>query len=222
MIDAAQSKLSLGMHRTEASWGDRTKPGWLAPIIIAIALMTGGSALASASAPQAAAKADGAAAPNSDQGAKESPFGDFGSNQKRGPVNIQSDAMSLDYKNNKVLFSGRVHAVQADGQLTSDTLNVKYGKDFHDLQEMVADGTVRLSQGLRWCTSDHAVMNQAAHTLILTGSPVCHDANDEISGPTITVHTDTGKSDVNGGVKATIFPHDTKSDDNKKGTDDGE
>ena len=168
--------------------------------------------------PAVAAKADGTAAPNSDQGAKESPFGDFGSNQKRGPVNIQSDAMSLDYKNNKVLFSGRVHAVQADGQLTSDTLNVKYGKDFHDLQEMVADGTVRLSQGLRWCTSDHAVMNQAAHTLILTGSPVCHDANDEISGPTITVHTDTGKSDVNGGVKATIFPHDTKSDDNK-GTD---
>lgn len=144
----------------------------------------------------------------------DSPFGAFGNSKDRGPVNIQSDSLALDYKNNTVLFTGKVHAVQADGQLTSNTLNVKYGKDFHEVQEMVADGEVHISQGLRWCTADHGVMNQALHTVILTGSPVCHDSSDQISGTKITVHTDSGKSDVDGRVKAIIFPHDSKNGDN--------
>jgi lipopolysaccharide transport protein LptA len=151
----------------------------------------------------------------------DSPFGAFGNSKNRGPVNIESDSMALDYKNNAVLFSGKVHAVQNDGTLTSNTLHVKYGKDFHEVQEMVADGGVYLSQGLRWCTADHGVMNQASHTVVLTGSPICHDQNDQISGTKITVHTDTGKSDVDGRVKAIIFPHDNKNGDNGKSSDNG-
>jgi lipopolysaccharide export system protein LptA len=72
-----------------------------------------------------------------------------------------------------------------------------------------------MSQGTQWCTSDRAVQNQAAHTVILTGSPVCHNVNDQISGTKITVHTDTSKSEVEGGVKAVVFPHEAKSSDNK-------
>ena len=75
-------------------------------------------------------------------------FMPFGSTQK-GPVNIQSDGLDLDYKNNWVLFHGHVHAVQAGGVLTSDTLRVKYGKDFSEVQQMVADGNVRITQGTR-------------------------------------------------------------------------
>jgi lipopolysaccharide export system protein LptA len=144
-----------------------------------------------------------------------SPFGSFENSRNRGPVNIQSQSLTMNYKDNSVLFSGNVHAAQADGQLTSNTLNVKYGKDFHEIQEMVADGNVRISQGVRWCTSDHGVMNQAQHTVVLTGDPVCHDENDQISGTKITVHLDTGKSEVEGGVKAVIFPRDSKTRDNK-------
>jgi lipopolysaccharide transport protein LptA len=145
----------------------------------------------------------------------DSPFGALENGKNRGPVNIESDSMALDYKGNSVLFSGKVHAVQADGMLTSDTLHVKYGKNFHEVQEMVADGDVHISQGLRWCTADRGVMNQALHTVILTGSPICHDQNDQISGTKITVHTDTGRSDVDGRVKAIIFPHDSKNSDNE-------
>jgi lipopolysaccharide export system protein LptA len=115
-----------------------------------------------------------------------------------------------------VTFVGHVHATQADGQLASKTLSVKYGKDFHEIQEMIADGDVRMSQGTQWCTSDHTVQNQAAHTAILTGSPVCHNGNDQISGTKITVHTDTSMSEVEGGVKAVVFPHEAKTRDNEK------
>ena len=148
-------------------------------------------------------------------GSSDGPFGDLAGNKNRGPIAIQSDTMTLDYKGNAVLFAGNVHAKQADGDLWTNSLNVKYGKDFHEVQEMFAEGNVRMSQGQRFCTSDHGVMNQAAHTVVLTGTPVCHDDKDQISGDKIIVHLDTGKSDVLGQVKATIFPHDEKNRDNE-------
>ena len=78
-------------------------------------------------------------------------------------------------------------------------------KDFHDVQEMVADSNVRMSQGTRWATGDHAVLDQTKHTVTLTGSPVVHDGEDQITGSKITVHLDTGKSEV-AGARAVFFP----------------
>jgi lipopolysaccharide export system protein LptA len=143
----------------------------------------------------------------------QTPFGALTSGN-RGPINIQSDSLALDYKKNIVQFIGHVHATQADGALTSNTLNVKYGKDFHEVDNMTADGNVHISQGVRWCTSDHAVLDQQRHTVILTGTPICHDARDQITGTRITVHLDSGKSDVEG-AKAVIFPQTSKTRDNE-------
>jgi lipopolysaccharide export system protein LptA len=141
-----------------------------------------------------------------------SPFAGFeGSNH--GPINIHSDTLNLDYKGNAVLFTGHVHAVQSGSELTSNSLQVKYGKDFHEVQEMIAEGNVRMSQGERWATGDRAVLEQAVHTVVLTGSPVVHDGQDQIAGTKITVHLDTGKSEVSE-PKAVIFPRDTKNRDN--------
>jgi lipopolysaccharide export system protein LptA len=149
-----------------------------------------------------------------DSSSTNAPFTPFGGNQK-GPVNIQSDGLNLDYKNNWVLFHGHVHAVQGGGELTSDTLKVKYGKDFSDMQEMYADGNVRISQGTRYATSEHAVLEQSVHTVTLTGNPVVHDGNDRVIGKKIVVNLVTGKSDVIGDAKAWFFPRDSKSPNNE-------
>ena len=95
---------------------------------------------------------------------------------------------------------------------------VKHGKDFHEVQQMICNDNVRMSQGVRWCTSDHATFNQGSHTVVLTGSPVCHDAKDQITGTKITVHLDSGKSEVEG-VKAVIFPQQSKTRDNEPSSD---
>jgi lipopolysaccharide export system protein LptA len=167
------------------------------------------------SSPKTKAENDSAASAEGDE--NSTPFGSFGGSN-RGPVNIQSDSLSLDYKHATTTFIGHVHATQADGVLTTDKLIVQHGKNFNDVQKMFAEGDVRISQGLRWCTSDHAVLNQAVHTVVLTGSPVCHDGNDEIAGSKITVHLDTGKSEVEG-VKALIFPRASKTRDNEASAD---
>ena len=103
--------------------------------------------------------------------------------------------MSFDYKNNVVVFSGKVHAVQADSELTSNTLHVLMNKQ-SQIQTMIADGNVRMSQGTRWATGDHAVLDENIHTLVLTGSPVVHDGKDQIAGTKITVYLQTNKSEV--------------------------
>lgn len=151
---------------------------------------------------------------NKDGKGQEGPFSSLQFSGNKGPIDIKSDALDLDYKANVVTFRGHVHAAQADAVLTSDTLTVTYGKDFHEVKEMVANNNVRMSQGTRWATGDHAVLDQAKHTVTLTGSPVVHDGEDQVTGSKITVHLDTGKSEVEG-ARAVFFPKEQKTRDNK-------
>jgi lipopolysaccharide export system protein LptA len=51
------------------------------------------------------------------------------------------------------------------------------------------------------------------HTLVLTGSPVVHDGNDQIAGTKITVHLQTSISEVTD-PKAVIFPRESKKTNN--------
>ena len=142
-----------------------------------------------------------------------SPFVGINFGNQKGPTNIKSDTGTLDYQNKAVLFAGHVHAVQADGDLTSDTLKVQYGQTFNDIKMMYADGNVRMSQGTRWITSDHAVLDQTKHLLTFRGNPVAHDGQDQITGSTITVDLVTDKSTVEN-PRVVIFPRESKKPDN--------
>lgn len=132
----------------------------------------------------------------------------------KSPIDIKSESMSLDYENHAIVWTGHVHANQANAQLTADKLHVNYlDKDFKQMKDIVAEGNVRMSQGTRWATGDHGVMDQTKHTMVLTGSPVVHDGNDQITGSKITVYMDTGRSVVEG-AHAVIFPHQGDEADN--------
>lgn len=149
---------------------------------------------------------------DTDSQAGSAPFGGFESSSNHGPINIKSETMSFDYKNNVVVFSGHVHADQSGSELTSNTLHVQMNKQ-SQIQEMIADGNVRMSQGQRWATGDHAVLDENVHTLVLTGSPVVHDGKDQIAGTKITVHLQTNISEVTD-PKAVIFPRESKRPNN--------
>jgi lipopolysaccharide export system protein LptA len=149
-----------------------------------------------------------------DSKGQEGPFSSLQFSGNKGPINIKSDTLDLDYKGNVVVFRGHVHAMQGDALLTSDTLTVNYLKDFRQVKGMVANGNVRMSQGTRFATGDHGVLDQAKHTVTLTGNPVVHDGDDEVSGTKITVHLDTSKSEVEG-ARAVFFPKEQKTRDNK-------
>ena len=135
----------------------------------------------------------------------------------KSPIDIKSESMSLDYEHHAILWTGHVHANQANAQLTADNLHVNYlDKEFKQMKDIVAEGNVRISQGTRWATGNHGVMDQTRHTMVLTGSPVVHDGNDQITGSKITVYLDTGRSVVEG-AHAVIFPHQGDEADNSSG-----
>jgi lipopolysaccharide export system protein LptA len=165
-----------------------------------------------------AASPAAAASPSSRGGLPaNSPFAAFSQGASRGPIKITSDSMTLDSKGATVLFSGHVHANQATGDLTSKTLKAVYSDpNFHEMRELIADGDVRISQGTRWVTGDHAVMDQQKHTVVMTGNPVVHDGEDQITGSRITVYLDTGQSVVEG-ARAVIFPRRSENTDNVAG-----
>lgn len=158
-------------------------------------------------------KAATASATESAEPAGKSPFSGLAFSGDHGPIDIRSDTLSLDYKHKLVKFQGHVRAEQAGTELSSDNLQVEYAKDFHEIERMIANGNVRISQGRRWATGDHAVLDQRAHTVVLTGSPVVHDGADKIAGRRITVYLNTGKSVVEG-ARAVIFPHQAENRDN--------
>jgi len=147
-----------------------------------------------------------------DSPSDSSPFAGFENSTNHGPINIKSDTMSFDYKNSLVVFSGHVHAEQSGNELTTNILHVQMNKQ-SQIQEMIADGNVRMSQGQHWATGDHAVLDESAHTLVLTGSPVVHDGNDQIAGSKIPVFLQSGKSEV-ADPKAVIFPRESKRPNN--------
>ncbi len=137
----------------------------------------------------------------------QGPFAGLQLSNNKSPIDIKSESMQLEYERHSILWTGHVKVNQADGQITSDTLRVNYlDKDFKNMKDMVADGNVRISQGTRWATGNHAVMDQIKRTVVLTGSPVVHDGTDQITGNRITVYLDTGRSVVEG-AHAVIFPH---------------
>ena len=149
---------------------------------------------------------------------ENSPFAGMNFGNQKGPTNIKSDSLNLDYQNKAIIFTGRVHAVQAGGDLTSNTLKVQYGQDFNDIKMMYADGDVRMSQGTRWITSDHAVLDQTKHLLRFLGNPVVHDGEDQITGSVIVVDLVTGKSTVEN-PRVVIFPRESKNPDNGTASD---
>jgi lipopolysaccharide transport protein LptA len=133
------------------------------------------------------------------------PFNGLGMSSGKGPTNIDSDQFRLDYNQKIATYIGHVKVTQPNGMMTSDKLKVTFGENMHDIKMAYADGNVRISQGDRWATGDHAVLNQTAQTVVLTGSPVVHDGEDQITGSKITVYLKTGQSVVEH-ARTVIFP----------------
>src|SRR5208282_5874226 len=112
-------------------------------------------------------------AASSDSQEFQAPF-----SSSKGPINIKSDSLALDYKGKIIVWTGNVHAVQSGTDLVCDVMHVYYGTDFNDIKLVVCDHNVKITQGGRWATSDRAVLDQTARTVEMTGNPIIHDGPD--------------------------------------------
>ena len=120
--------------------------------------------------------------------------------QDRGPVNISSDRLEADDQAHILVFSGNAVAVQGDVTVHGDRLTVKYSGEQREIQQVTAEGNVRIVQGTRVATGDKATLYQADERIVLTGSPKVIDGDNSVRGEEITIFLNDKRSVVTGGT----------------------
>ncbi len=144
----------------------------------------------------------------------------FGFTASRAPIDIASDTVEADQKQNKVTFKGNVVAKQEDVTLYSNTLVMIYDPDTKKLKEIVASGNVKVVQLDRRATGQKVTFDQDKNKVVLDGDAVVREGTNVIRGERITFYVEEERSVVEpvkgGRVSTSITPPPKEEGEKKK------
>ncbi len=134
----------------------------------------------------------------------------FGFTASRAPIDITSDTVEADQKQNRVTFKGNVVAKQEDVTLYANTLVMIYDPDTKKLKEIIAAGNVKVVQLDRRASGQKATFDQDKNKVVLDGDAVVREGTNVIRGERITFYVDEERSVVEpvkgGRVSTSIIP----------------
>ncbi len=145
---------------------------------------------------QAQSKKEGT---KTDKKMSEAAMGFGFSTNSRAPIEITSDTVEGDQKQNMVTFKGNVVAKQEDITLYANSLVVYYNPDTKKLKEIMAVGNVKITQLDRRASGNKALFQQDANKVTLEGEAVLREGDNVIRGERITYYVDEGRSLVEPG-----------------------
>ena len=122
------------------------------------------------------------------------------SSENRGPVEVTSDRLEVDDLAQTLVFIGNAVATQDDVTIHGDRLTVKYTGEKREIEQVVAEGAVRILQGTRVAVGERAVLYHLEERIVLTGSPEVRDGDNFVKGQEITVYLNDKRSVVTGGA----------------------
>ena len=144
----------------------------------------------------------------------------FGFTTSRAPIDIASDTVEADQKQNKVTFKGNVVAKQEDVTLYANTLVMIYDPDTKKLKEIIAIGNVKVVQLDRRATGQKATFDQDKNKVVLDGDAVVREGTNVIRGERITFYVEEERSVVEPGrggrVSTSITPPPKEEGEGKK------
>jgi len=144
----------------------------------------------------------------------------FGFTASRAPIDITSDTVEGDQKQNTVAFKGNVVAKQEDMTLYANTLVVVYDPDTKKLKEIVATGNVKVVQLDRRATGQKVTFDQDKNKVVLDGDAVIREGTNVIRGERITFYVEEERSVVESGkggrVSTSITPPQKEEGEEKK------
>jgi lipopolysaccharide export system protein LptA len=120
--------------------------------------------------------------------------------KNRGPIQVSSDRLEADDRAQRVVFIGNAVATQDDVTIHGDRLTVMYTGEEREIQQVVAEGKVRIIQGARVATGEKAVLYHTEERIVLTGSPKVTDGENFVQGQEITLFLNDQRSIVTGGA----------------------
>ncbi|OGP79938.1 MAG: lipopolysaccharide transport periplasmic protein LptA [Deltaproteobacteria bacterium RBG_16_49_23] len=134
----------------------------------------------------------------------------FGFMTSRSPIEITSDTVEGDQKQNRVAFKGNVVAKQEEATLYANLVVVHYDTEMKKIKEIVATGNVRIVQLDRRATCQKATFFQNENKIVLDGEAVIREGDNIVRGERVIYLVDEERSYVEGGkgsrVTTTIVP----------------
>ena len=201
--------------------------------LLRVALAAGVFLAAPAMAQKAGPKKDG------------SPFGNIGGSGKE-PIKIDADRLDVFDRENKAIFVGNVVAVQGESTIRCSTMTVFYkrGKEGakteakpgdkgadtepaesprnpaeNGIQKVDCAGPVTVVQKDQVATGDHAVFDQDAKRIVLTGNVVLSQCQNVTRGQRLVYDMNTGRANMDpvagGRVSALFVPGEKDAKDGK-------
>jgi len=123
----------------------------------------------------------------------------FGFSASRAPIDIVSDTVEANQKENTVIFEGNVVAKQEDTTLYANRLVIRYGAETKKLREIMAIGNVKIVQLDRRATGQKATFYQEENKVVLDGDAVVREGDNEVRGERVTFYVNEERSLVEGG-----------------------
>jgi lipopolysaccharide export system protein LptA len=123
----------------------------------------------------------------------------FGFGGSRSPIDIVSDTVEANQKENSVTFKGNVVATQEDATLYANLLVIHYDPDTRKLKEIMAIGNVKIVQLDRRATGQKITFHPEENTVVLNGDAVLREGENEIRGERVIFYVDEERSLVEGG-----------------------
>ena len=170
-----------------------------------------------------------------------SPFGNLGGGGKE-PIKIDADRLDVFDRENKAIFVGNVVAVQGESTIRCSTMTVFYkrGRDGakpgdraaeaepaepqrnpaeNGIQKVDCAGPVTVVQKDQVATGDHAVFDQDAKRIVLTGNVVLSQCQNVTRGQRLVYDMSTGRANMDpvagGRVSALFVPGEKDAKDGK-------
>ncbi len=136
----------------------------------------------------------------------------------RAPIDISSDTVEGDQKQNTVTFKGNVIAKQENTTVSSNLLVITYDPENKRVKEIVASGNVKVVSLDRRATGQRVIFNQDENKVILEGDAVIREGENVVRGERVTYYINEERSIVEpskgGRVTTTIVP--PKKEETKK------
>jgi lipopolysaccharide export system protein LptA len=120
----------------------------------------------------------------------------FGFTASRDPIDINSDSVEMNQKENTFTFVGNVVAKQKDTTLYTNKLIIFNDSNTKKLKEVVAVGNVKVVQLERRATSQKATFYQGENKVVFDGEVVIWEGENIIRGDRVTYYADEERSVV--------------------------
>ena len=115
------------------------------------------------------------------------------------PIDITSDRVETFSKERLILFKGNVVARQKDMVIYADTVEARLLEDGKGIETVVADGNVKIQQGVRVASGQKAVFHNLDQKVVLTGAPKVWEGENMVSGEEIIFDLGQNRVQVKGG-----------------------